>query len=210
MAGYNKVFTDLISRLRSIDRQVLLGTLRDGLAAGTLDTVRWPDDAEFGDAWRSRTQYKPARQARLRHLFERLEERKRASASEIVEIKTDLTLEHIMPQKWRTHWPISGFAHENEAAPSADYLSRQAAREGKVHTLGNLTLLTHTLNAAISNGAFSVKMTAVRAQAALVLNRELLDYDTWDEDAITTRGAALFKVASQLWQAPPPAVPGPV
>jgi len=202
-AGYNKVFTDLISRLRSVDRQALLATLRDGLATGTLDTVRWPDDAEFGDAWRSRTQYKPARQGRLRHLFERLEERKRANASEIVEIKTDLTLEHIMPQKWRTHWPIPGFSHEDEATPSTEYLSRQAAREGKVHTMGNLTLLTHGLNASVSNGAFSVKMPAVRAQSALVLNRELHDHAEWNEDAITIRGASLFKVAAQLWQAPP-------
>ncbi|KQT61054.1 hypothetical protein ASG52_17625 [Methylobacterium sp. Leaf456] len=202
-AGYNKVFTDLISRLRSVNRQALLGTLRDGLAAGTLDTVRWPDDAEFGDAWRSRTQYKPARQGRLRHLFERLEERKRANASEIVEIKTDLTLEHIMPQKWRTHWPISGFGHDDEAAPSAEYLSRQSAREGKVHTLGNLTLLTHALNAAVSNGAFSVKMPAIRAQSALVLNRELHDHADWNEETITARGTSLFKVAAQLWQAPP-------
>ncbi|MET5012141.1 HNH endonuclease family protein, partial [Burkholderia pseudomallei] len=88
----------------------------------------------------------------------------------MVEIRTDLTLEHIMPQKWRTHWPISGFGHEDESAPSAEYLSRQSAREGKVHTLGNLTLLTHALNATVSNGAFSVKMPAIRAQSALVLN----------------------------------------
>lgn len=202
-AGYNKVFTDLIARLRAVERPALVAALRDGLATGTLDTARWPDDAEFGDAWRSRTQYKPARQGRLRHLFERLEECKRANASEIVEIKTDLTLEHIMPQKWRTHWPIPGFCHEDEATPSAEYLSRQAAREGKVHTMGNLTLLTHGLNASVSNGAFSVKMPAVRAQSALVLNRELHDHAEWNEDAITVRGASLFKVAAQLWQAPP-------
>ena len=111
-----------------------------------------------------------------------------------------------MPQKWRTHWPIPGFGHEDEAAPSAEYLSRQAAREGKVHTLGNLTLLTHALNASVSNGAFSVKMPAIRSQSALVLNRELHDQAEWNEDAITARGASLFKVAAQLWQ-PPPSAP---
>lgn len=202
-AGYNKIFTDLIARLREVERPALLATLRDGLAAGTLDSVRWPDDGEFGDAWRSRTQYKPARQGRLRHLFERIEERKRANVDEIVEIRTDLTLEHIMPQKWRAHWPIPGFDLEDEAAPSAEYLSRQGAREARVHTMGNLTLLTHALNASVSNGAFSVKMPAIRAQSALILNRELHDHDVWNEEMITARGASLFKVAAQLWQAPP-------
>jgi hypothetical protein len=208
-AGYNKTFTDLIARLRAAERPALLQTLREGLASGSLDTVRWPDDAEFGTAWLSRTQYKPARQGRLRHVFEQIEERKRANASEVVEIKTDLTLEHIMPQKWRTHWPIPGFAHEDEAAPSTEYISKQTAREGKVHTMGNLTLLTHSLNASVSNGAFSVKMPAVRAQSALMLNRELYDHADWTEDTITARGGTLFKVAAQLWQAPPTPIKEP-
>ena len=55
-----------------------------------------------------------------------------------------------------------------------------------------------------------LKMPAIRAQSALVLNRDLHDYAEWDEDAITTRGASLFKIAAQLWQAPPAPVPGPV
>ncbi|SDO22692.1 Protein of unknown function DUF262 [Methylobacterium phyllostachyos] len=205
-AGYNKTFTDLIAGLKAAERPALLATLQDGLAAGKLDTVRWPNDAEFGDAWRSRTQYKPARQGRLRYLFERIEARKRANNDEIVAIKSDLTLEHIMPQKWRTHWPIPGFSHEDETAPSSEYLARQAVRVSKVDTLGNLTLLTRSLNATASNGAFSVKMPEIRAQSALVLNRELHDHAEWNEETITARGASLFKIAAQLWQAPPPPI----
>lgn len=202
-AGYNKVFTDIIGDLRAAGHSDLLLTLRERLAAGTLDTVRWPDDAEFGAAWLSRTQYKPARQGRLRYVFERIEEHKRTSASEVVEIKTDLTLEHIMPQKWRTNWPISGFAHEDEGPPSPEHLFKQAARDGQVHTIGNLTLLTHGLNAAVSNGALFVKMPAIRAQSALVLNRDLHDYAEWTEASIAARGADLLKIAAQLWPGPP-------
>ena len=202
-AGYNKIFTDIIGNLRALGHADVLFTLRERLALGTLDTVRWPDDAEFGAAWLSRTQYKPARQGRLRHVFERIEEHKRTTASEVVEIKTDLTLEHIMPQKWRAYWPISGYAHEDEEAPSPEHVSKQIARDLQVHVLGNLTLLTHGLNAAVSNGAFSVKMPAIRAQSALILNRDLHDYAEWTEASIAARGADLLKVAAQLWLGPP-------
>jgi hypothetical protein len=75
-------------------------------------------------------------------------------------------------------------------------------RDGAVNNLGNLTLLTHSLNSSVSNGPYSVKMPAVRSHSSLALNRELNEYDHWDEESIAERGASLFIVAKRLWSAP--------
>lgn len=201
--SYNKFFTDIVGHLRSAPDLPILATLRASLGDNDIDTARWPSNDEFRSAWLGRTQYKPARQARLRHIFERIEEWKRTKASEVVEIKSDLTLEHIMPQKWQTNWPISSYEHESEGFFSPEHIALRSARDGRVHTIGNLTLLTQSLNTSVSNGAFSTKMPALRAQSALVLNRDLQNYPDWNESTITTRGAALLVVACDLWQGPP-------
>src|SRR5690606_36542994 len=69
---------------------------------------------------------------------------------------------------------------------------------------GNLTLLTHSLNTSVSNGPYSVKMPAVQAHSSLALNRELREFDDWNETTISVRGLALFATARKLWVSPTP------
>src|SRR5690606_31722489 len=76
------------------------------LRHSTADTARWPDDREWAEAWLSREQYKPARQPRLRYLLEAIEKAKRTKLSEEVQIKSTLTIEHVMPRSWQEHWPL--------------------------------------------------------------------------------------------------------
>jgi len=83
-----------------------------------------------------------------------------------------------------------------------DQLTRELERDQAINKLGNLTLLTHSLNMTVSNGPFSIKMPAVRAHASLALNRELQAFDHWDEDTIAQRGVSLFEVARKLWRGP--------
>ena len=52
------------------------------------------------------------------------------------------------------------------------------------------------------NAHFSVNMPAVRAFTALALNRELSEFELWDESTIRRRGAALFELARTIWSAP--------
>lgn len=68
--------------------------------------------------------------------------------------------------------------------------------------MGNLTLLTNSLNPAVSNGRFKAKRSEILKHSAINLNRFLQDLDTWDEEAIADRGKTLFKVASKIWKYP--------
>lgn len=199
--SYNRFFVGTIDRLRESDG-CKVAALARWLSTRPNDTDRWPNDDEFRQGWTGRDQYKSARQPRLRYIFEHIEEAKRTSLSEDIEIKSKLTVEHIMPQKWREHWPVPGFDHLEDGELDADQLSDQMARDGVINKLGNLTLITSPLNSSMQNGPYSDKLPALRAHASLALNRELNGYDHWDEDCISRRGANLFEIARKIWEPP--------
>jgi hypothetical protein len=199
--NYNKLFVEVLDKIRKSEQPPLIELERQ-LSLGQTDIGRWPDDQEWRDAWMGRDQYKANRQGRLRFLFEAIEKRKRTALSEDIEIKSELTVEHIMPQQWRTHWPVPGFDHLGDDEIDPDKMARETERQERINELGNLTLLTHSLNAKVSNGPFEVKLPAVRAHASLALNRELNDYDHWDEDTINRRGLEMFEVARNIWRGP--------
>lgn len=202
--NYNRLFIDVMDKVRHSTLSPLQA-LEVQLSLGDSDTSRWPNDEEWRAAWLGTAQYKNARQSRLRYLFEAIEKAKRSALSEEIEIRSELTVEHIMPQKWQQHWPVPSFDHTPESeveVDSLDQIVREAERIQSIDKLGNLTLLTHALNAKISNGPFSVKMPAVRSHASLALNRELNAYEHWDEGTILKRGQALFEVARKIWRGP--------
>jgi hypothetical protein len=197
--NYNRLFVGLIDRLRaSEDNRV--DVLVAELSSRQSDIDRWPDDAEWRQKWLERDQYKGPRQPRLRLIFEAIEQAKRSALNEDIEIKSNLTVEHIMPQSWRGSWAIAELDHLDADDPRR--LAREREREAAINKMGNLTLLTGSLNASVSNGTYSVKMPAVRSHSSLALNRELNAYDHWNEETIAERGLALFRVACRLWQAP--------
>ena len=203
--SYNRLFVAAIDRLKA-STDSPLEELERYLSSSKIDTARWPTDEEWKQAWLGRDQYRSNRQGRLRYLFEAIERAKRTALSEDIEIKSALTIEHILPRKWRQHWPVPGFQHLGPDDVDADLLVRESERDQYVDNIGNLTLLTSALNTSNSNAAFEVKMPKLRAHASLALNRELNGYDEWDEAAITHRGSALFETARKIWRAPAAAV----
>ncbi len=196
--NYNRFFVGTIQWLRKAEGDIA-AKLREYLSSRTSDIDRWPDDAEFRNACLGRDQYKNARQPRLRLILEGIEQRKRTLLNEDIEIRSALTIEHIMPQSWRDNWPVPQAEGEIDISVTMD---AEIARSMCINKMGNLTLLTQSLNASVSNGPFNVKMPAVRAHSSLALNRELGAYETWDEEAVAKRGLALFEVAREVWGAP--------
>lgn len=199
--NYNRFFIALITRLRACEGDKV-EELHAYLSGRTSDLERWPDDAEWRHNWVYRPQYANSRQPRLRYILETIERAKHTRLTEDIVIRSPLTIEHIMPQKWPTNWPIPGMEGLIEHEYPPELTSQVRTRSVAVNVLGNLTLMTQELNSTVSNGPFSVKMPAIRANAALALNRELNAWDAWDEAAIQERGDALFEVARTIWAAP--------
>lgn len=108
-----------------------------------------------------------------------------------------LTIEHVMPQSWRDHWPLPtemGDAH-------AELASQR--RDEAVDRLGNLTLVTKALNPAPSNAPWAETRAALMAHSTLALNAWFADLDCLDEASIDKRGAALARTAIEEWAGPP-------
>jgi hypothetical protein len=94
----------------------------------------------------------------------------------------------------RANWPLDG--HD------------EAERDRTIHTLGNLTLLTHKLNSKQSNGPWlgkAGKSQGLEAHDVLFLNRDLLKKagDKWTDDAIAARTKELTEAIIQIWPVPP-------
>lgn len=199
--NYNRFFVGTIDRLRESEG-CKVEALARWLSTRPNETDRWPNDAEFAQAWLGRDQYKTNRQPRLRYIFEHIETAKRTSLSEEIEIKSALTIEHIMPQKWRENWPVSGFDHVADGEFDVEKMTAETERDQCINKMGNLTLITSPLNSSLSHGDFAAKLPALRSHASLALNRELNDYDHWDEACVTARGTLLFEIAKSVWKPP--------
>jgi hypothetical protein len=72
-------------------------------------------------------------------------------------------------------------------------------RDAAIPTLGNLTILSTSLNSAQHNYGWKQKRPAMMKYSLLPINQSLSDLDVWDEAAISKRGADLFRRALQIW-----------
>ena len=104
------------------------------------------------------------------------------------------TLEHLMPKKWRNNWLPC--ANEEEARN----------RDSKLLTLGNLAIITQSLNASIRDAAWSVKKAGKGAKpglnicaSGLVTLHDALSLDEWNEEKISLRADWLFQKAEEIW-----------
>lgn len=203
--AYNRSFVDI---LRVTDEKGFTPeVICDLLLSWDKDTNAWPDDDWFRTAWMSYGAYNWMAQARVRMILEALEPVLSSCKAEDIDVNEVLTIEHLMPQNWRANYPLP-----------EDGSVTDVTRDNTLHTFGNLTLLNSKLNPSVSNGAWirhveeevDGQMTEVdrgkRAEilrySRLTLNNMLLDYPTWDEQAIATRGQALFEAALKVWPRP--------
>ena len=121
-------------------------------------------------------------------------------------ITTKVEVEHILPSNPR---------HDVRAA--FDKPEEYASNVGR---LGNLTLLEKNINSSVSNGSFDEKAPGYR-QAAFLLTKsltenpqvgantqvngavaDLIQFKTWDSNAIVQRQEMLAKLARKVWDMP--------
>lgn len=81
-------------------------------------------------------------------------------------------------------------------------MEAELARSEHVHRIGNLTLLTSSLNSTVSNGPWSTKRERIVANDVMLLNRYFRDAEGWDETAIDQRTTLLTDLLLQIWPVP--------
>lgn len=192
--GYNRIFTSKILAELARDGRHDVDALREQLKALSGDSQRWPDDNEFERGWCFRALYQGKNTSKVRAILEALELRKRSSKQEYLPLPDGLTVEHVMPQKWQTHWPIA-----------VDTPEAIENRTRLLHSIGNLTLVTGGFNSALSNEPFKVKRPEIVTTSLLMINtyfQQFKNDDLWEEANITDRATNLFLLACSIWSKP--------
>ena len=70
-----------------------------------------------------------------------------------------------------------------------------------LHTIGNLTILTSSLNPSVSNSSFDIKKQEIGLQSTVILNTYFQDKPIWDEDQIKKRSQYLYDQIKKIWTA---------
>jgi len=208
--AYNNTFLRVAGQLRS--NGVSCAAFAAAFADSSGDAVRFPSDHDLRIAISTRAQYDVLPTARLRYVLGELERASRDAYDEVIGLREDLTIEHVLPEKWAEHWPLpDGARAPGDFVVSTDdpRLVGIKHREGLKHTFGNLTLLTPSGNPRLGNQPFTVtdpsvgisKREALRS-SLLKMNQEIAAQPTWDEQRIAERASRLASLALKLWPAP--------
>ena len=190
--NYNRLFVDILGVLDGGEQTVPQG-VRAFLASSSADTNRWPNDEEFSMAWHGTPFYSALVRQRVRMILEVLEDAMHSEKSEEIAPDQKLTIEHIMPQEWRVHWPLP-----EDIPPEL----AETERSKLLHTIGNLTLVTGKLNPDLSNAAWVEKRQKLYEHSILSMNKKLHAVPEWNEATIQERSAELFELARTLWPTP--------
>lgn len=198
--SYPQAVAELIAYIRKTGREAAGDAMESYLTEHSGANMYWPDDDELRVQLRSFEAYRRLSRARLRMILEGVEDYERGWHESKVGLggervaRGQYVIEHVMPRKWQQNWPLP-----------EDVTSGQ--REALVNTLGNLTLLTNSLNSKMSNSAWASpngKRDALQDHDVLMLNRRLVDQagGQWNDELVRERTDRLIDVITKVWAVP--------
>jgi alkylated DNA nucleotide flippase Atl1 len=191
LGDMGRVVADLIRVHEQTPAAELADSVAGYLSRLNVTSTYWPGDAEIREAMRKEPVFRRFKKARTRMLLEAIEDAYRAGTNQPQVPRRGYPIEHVLPQKWTDHWGVDGSEAEE-------------ARAEHVHRLGNLTLLTKSLNSKVSNGPWASKREALQKHDTLLLNSRLLStyQDDWEEGSIDARTDAMTDVLLATWPVP--------
>jgi len=183
-----------------MDHELLGQNVRAYLSRQDRASTYWPGDDELRKALQDLPSYRRYKRGRLRMVLEAAEDQARSftkprpSPAGVRVQRGVLHIEHLLPQKWQTHWPVQG-------------VEAEMVRQDHVHVLGNLTLLTASLNSAISNGPWlgeSGKLSQLDKHDVILMNRPIRQdaQEGWNEHLIDARTDKLIDAILETWPVP--------
>ena len=187
------MFLELLSQIREAEPGTIAAVFQGYLLSQTADSANWPSDTDVRAALLDLPLYKLLTRGRLRFVLEAIEDSMRNPLAENAHVEhNSLTIEHVLPQTWKTYWPLVGEVT----------IERELERERLVHAIGNLTLVNQPLNSSLSNDPWEDKRSQIEANSVLFLNKDMLSTwgsEPWTETTITARGHALSDIVIGIW-----------
>ena len=162
------------------------------LARLNVTSTYWPGDEEIRRTLATEAAYSRFPRGRLRMVLEAIEDNYRAETGQPQIERKGYPIEHLLPRSWKDTWPV-GTPEEADD------------RQARVHRLGNLTLLTKSLNSKVSNGPWAAKRSALQDHNTITLTGRVIkrtEHEPWAEALIDERTAELIDRLLRVWPVP--------
>lgn len=187
-----RIVADIIASNAGTPADDLVERVTGHLARLNATSTYWPGDEEVRQTLTTEAVYRRFPRSRLRMFLEAAEDHYRAETGQPQVERKGYPIEHLLPRTWRATWPVE--------TPEED-----EARQARVHRLGNLTLLTTSLNSKVSNGPWSAKRAALLNHNTITLTGRVVSKTAdhpWDEELIDARTAELIDAFLHVWPVP--------
>lgn len=208
--NYNNVFLEY---LKFLTKNKGLEAFKELLKEKTSETNLWPTDNILLEKLFDRPLYREERNKTrsISNILLEVEEAIRGNKQEKVKfLNSGLTIEHLLPQTWFEQWPLDGqIISEDDFKISVHAVMTEDDKNGKyhrienrnkmLHTIGNLTILTSSLNPSVSNSSFNTKKHEIGLQSTVLLNTYFQDKLTWGEEEIRKRTQYLYELIKKIW-----------
>ena len=144
----------------------------------------YPSDQDFRDAFSTKD---VSHGALARYILRKINDKMEVGSGLVVDKNGfSMNLEHVLPQKFnRQDW--TGFPDDVDPK---DY----------VHRIGNMTLLSASINRKISNKGFGAKLAEFQKSDGLKISEDILSQQSWGAAEIDKRQIALAKAAADIWR----------
>ena len=186
--NYNQLFTDKLINNRVLSKQEFLDYMRE-----RGDKVNFlPTDEELEKGFNTSILINKQSAGILYLIESKIRNEKDSTA--LLGINK-YSLEHLMPKKWRNNW--------NKLSSKESEINR----DRKLLTLGNLTIITQSLNSSIRDSKWEDKLKGKNKKGGLIeysgglkTISQFLEYSEWDEKTIEERALFLYEKAKQIWK----------
>jgi len=208
--NYNNVFLEY---LKFVAKNKNSESFKELLRLKTSETNLWPTDNILLEKILDRPLYREEKNKtrNISNILLEVEQSIRGNKQEKVKfLNSGLTIEHLLPQTWFEFWPLDGETiSEDDFRLSVHAVMTEDDKNGKyhrienrnkvLHTIGNLTILTNSLNPSISNSSFDIKKQEIGRQSTLLINTYFQDKAVWNEDEIKRRSEYLYEQIKKIW-----------
>ena len=157
---------------------------------------RWPADVEIKQGLPSANMYHGIANARVQMLLRGIAQHMHSKREHLLSVPFSLkplTVEHVAPRNWTRHWQESlGFQDSEEDRHRLYQL---------VHRIGNLTLVTRSMNSKLGDKDWGYKAKLLKGDN-LELNKRLvadMDGTIWNEAEIDHRSRQLAGYVTRIW-----------
>ncbi|MXW45754.1 MAG: DUF262 domain-containing protein [Gammaproteobacteria bacterium] len=195
-SNFDDASFDHVQALREAPRADVCAVLIDRFEKATKANY-WPSDEDVAFHLRKADMYNnisaPKKRLLLSGIAQKMHQEKDKDLTMPFKPKDNLTVEHVAPQGWERHW--------KEDLKFGDSDEHRQQLNGLVHRIGNLTLVTQSLNTNLGNNPWPYKAELLEKDN-LLMNRRLvsdMEGDTWNETEINRRSQTIVGYVSKIW-----------